>query len=92
MPFQKVAVRVSCTQIEGSLNRCRAHYMATIRTYAIFTHSMLRSNYVEISRPGADDLIVFSPVYQAPCILGTITSKGLYIIIAYRIPLQTRRD
>lgn len=66
--------------------------MATIRTYAIFTHSMLRSNYVEISRPGADDLIVFSPVYQAPCILGTITSKGLYIIIAYHIPLQTRRD
>lgn len=67
--------------------------MATIGTYAIFTHSMyIRSNYAEISRPGADGLIVFSHLYQAPFMLGTITSKGLHIIIAYHIPLQTRCD
>ncbi|KAF4771194.1 NADPH-dependent medium chain alcohol dehydrogenase [Penicillium solitum] len=50
----------------------------------------IRSNYAEISRPGADGLIVFSHLYQAPFMLGTITSKGLHIIIAYHIPLQTR--
>lgn len=67
--------------------------MATIGTYAIFTHSVyIRSNYAQISLLGADDLIVFSPLHQAPCMLGIITSKGLYIIIAYRIPLQTRCD